>query len=95
MSDNLPTLDEFRSTMLARGYDEVLERHWDPGVVVDRHSHPFEANALVIRGEMWLAIDGGPDRHLARGDRFNVERGVPHTERYGSDGASFWVARRN
>ena len=30
-----PTLAQFRATMLAAGYDEVLERVWAPDTVVD------------------------------------------------------------
>ena len=89
------TLDQFRTDMLAAGYDEVLERAWAPGTVVAQHTHPFEANALVVRGEMWLGIDGGPARHLRPGDRFHLQPHVPHDERYGPDGALYWVARRS
>jgi hypothetical protein len=88
------TLAEFRAEMLAAGYDEVLERPWPADAVVGDHSHPFEAKALVIAGEMWLAIDGAPARHLVSGDWFDLAAGVPHTERYGAAGATYWVARK-
>ena len=29
------------------------------------------------------------------GDTFTLERDVPHSERYGAQGAAYWVARRN
>jgi hypothetical protein len=29
------------------------------------------------------------------GDQFTLDHDVPHAERYGADGASYWVARRN
>lgn len=85
----LPTFEAFRTAALARGFDEVLERRWEPGAVVDTHSHPFDADALVVQGEMWL--DG---RHLRPGDGFVLARDVPHAERYGAEGATYWVARR-
>ena len=44
--------DQFRAEMLAAGYDEVLERPWAPGTVLDTHTHPFEANAIVVQGEI-------------------------------------------
>ena len=53
--------------------------------------HPGEA--LLVRGEFWLTVDG-VTRHLQAGDRFAVVRGTPHVERYGAAGATFWVARR-
>ncbi len=95
MSAPLPTFDQFRSDVLAAGYDEVLERPWAPGTVVDTHAHPFEANAIVVRGEMWLAIGDQPARRLLPGDRFHLQANEPHSERYGPEGATYWVARRN
>ena len=94
MSSPAITLDQFRAEMLGVGYDEVLERPWAPGTVVDTHSHPFEANAVVVQGEMWLAVDGGPEQRLIASDRFHLKPNVPHTERYGAEGATYWVARR-
>lgn len=89
----LPTFDDFRARMLAAGHDEVLVRPWAPGTVVDRHTHPFAAEALVVEGEMWLAIDGGPPQHLRPGDTFHLAAHQPHSERYGPEGATYWVAR--
>ena len=48
------TLERFRDAMLAAGYEEVLERPWAPGAEAPVHTHPFEAEALVVQGEMWL-----------------------------------------
>lgn len=85
----LPSFDEFRRDALARGFDEVLERRWEPHTVVERHTHPFRAAALVVQGEMWL--DG---RRLVPGDTFDLPRDQPHDERYGPEGATYWVARQ-
>lgn len=88
-----PDFADFEHEARARGYTEVLARTWEPGVALDDHSHPFDAWALVIAGEMWLTV-GGETRHLAAGDRFEVPQGTPHAERYGPHGATYWVARR-
>ncbi len=88
------SFDQFRNDMLAAGFDEVLERAWEPDAVAPTHSHPFEANALVVQGEMWLAEQGGSERRLLPGDRFHLQADVPHAERYGPQGATYWVARR-
>jgi quercetin dioxygenase-like cupin family protein len=90
---SLPTFEAFRQQALARGCDEVLERSWAPGTVLEEHTHPFDADALVVAGEMWLAVQGGPERHLRPGDTFAVRRGTPHAERYGAEGATYWVGR--
>ena len=85
--------DEFAATARAQGWSEILERDWPALAVLDEHVHPFAVNALVVRGEMWLTVDG-QTRHLRPGDRFEVAREVPHAERYGPQGATYWVARR-
>lgn len=88
------SFDQFKTDALARGDDEVLVRAWAPGTVLDTHSHAFAASALVVQGEMWLMV-GDNTRHLLPGDTFQLDRDVPHAERYGNEGATYWVARRN
>ena len=48
---------------------------------------------VVVRGEMWLTV-GGSTRHLLPGGTFELSVDVPHAERYGPEGATYWVARR-
>jgi quercetin dioxygenase-like cupin family protein len=48
----------------------------------------------VVQGEMWLSV-GGQTQHLRPGDPFVLDAHVPHAERYGTEGATYWVARRN
>jgi mannose-6-phosphate isomerase-like protein (cupin superfamily) len=88
------SLAAFRADALAAGFDEVLEREWAPDTVIDTHTHSFAVEAVVVRGEMWLTCDGRT-LHLRPGERFTLAREVPHAERYGAEGAAYWVARRN
>jgi mannose-6-phosphate isomerase-like protein (cupin superfamily) len=90
----LPTLAEFEAAERARGCDEVAVREWKPDTVLATHMHPFDARAVVIKGEMWLTVDG-TTRHLLPGSRFDIPAGTPHAERYGPQGTTYWVARRN
>jgi hypothetical protein len=83
----------FEADARAQGFDEVLERRWAPATVLDSHTHPFALRALVVQGEMWLTV-GDKVRHLQSGDEFALDREVPHMERYGAEGATYWVARR-
>ena len=91
---NLPSFDEFRQKVLAAGFDEVIEREWEPNTVLEIHTHPFGVHAILTRGEMWLTMNG-QIQHLLPGAVFELEPNVPHDERYGAEGASYWVARRN
>jgi len=87
------TYDAFRRDALRGGADEVMERHWAPNQVVETHTHTFDADALVTAGEMWLIREDGT-QHLRAGDSFQLPSGTPHSERYGPEGATYWVARR-
>lgn len=89
-----PTFDAFSAEQRAAGADEVLERQWKPNTVIDTHTHPFTARALIVQGEMWLTV-GDRTQHLRPGDRFEVAAGTAHAERYGAQGATYWVARTN
>jgi len=88
------TFEDFEISARALGFDEAVVRDWAPDTVLPEHTHPFEANALVTKGEMWLTCEG-QTRHLGPGDTFLVPTGTPHAERYGPKGATYWVARRN
>ena len=90
----LPDYAAFEAEARRRGFDEVLERQWAANTVLDTHTHAFGVWAQVSRGEMWLTVDG-QTQHLRPGDQFTLGYEVPHAERYGADGAAYWVARRN
>jgi hypothetical protein len=85
---------EFEVAERAVGCDEVTARSWEANSEQPTHTHPFRARALVVQGEMWLTV-GGDTRHLQPGDRFDLAAGQPHSERYGPEGATYWVARTN
>ena len=37
----LPDFDTFAQQARAEGFDEVIERRWDPLTVLETHTHPF------------------------------------------------------
>jgi len=86
--------DAFKKQSQEAGFDEVLERNWAANTVVPTHTHPFSVQAVVTQGEMWLTCRG-ETKHLTVGGTFTMQRDEPHAERYGADGATFWVARRH
>jgi mannose-6-phosphate isomerase-like protein (cupin superfamily) len=88
------TFEEFEAKARAAGFDEALVRQWAPDTVVQSHTHNFDADAVITQGEMWLNC-AGSTRHLKPGDTFTIYRSMPHSERYGPQGATYWVARRN
>ncbi len=88
----LPSFEEFKSASTAKGCSEVLVREWTPNQVVVEHTHPFKAEALIVAGEMWLTVDAKTE-HLGVGDTFRLAAHIPHSEKYGPQGAIYWVAR--
>jgi hypothetical protein len=89
---NLPSYEEFCDQAMKNGYEEVIVREWKPNQVVELHQHEFKVSALVVRGNFTLTIDG-VSRELSGGDRFELPKFKEHSEHYGSQGATFWVAR--
>lgn len=87
------SFEAYRARRLEAGADEVIERRWPPSQIVETHTHPFDADAVLTEGEMWLTC-GGETRHLRVGDTFHIPALTPHSERYGPVGAAYWVARR-
>ena len=90
---NANNFDVFEANARAAGFDEALVREWAPNTVVETHAHPFDADAVVTQGEMWLTC-GEITRHLKPGDTFSLASGALHEEHYGPQGAIYWVARR-
>lgn len=88
------TFDAFEQASRSAGYDEILERVWEPNKVIPTHTHPFDVTAVITQGDMLLTV-GDLKRHLRPGDTFDVAAGVPHAEHYGEQGTSLWVARRH
>ncbi len=88
------TLPAFEIEARSRGFDEVLERVWNPDTVMDTHTHDFDVWAIVRSGKVALTMDG-QTRHLSAGDSFSLDARKPHSEQYGPQGSAFWVARRH
>ena len=93
-TDDSESFRSFECEMLRQGYDVVLKRPWQADAVVATHSHPFDAKARVVQGEMWLTV-GENTRHIGTGGGFELAAGTPHSERYGTEGATYWVGRRD
>jgi quercetin dioxygenase-like cupin family protein len=88
------SFEAFAASAREQGFDEVIVREWAPGQVLETHRHGFDVQAWVVRGEVALT-EGERTRVLHAGDSFQLERDAPHAERYGAEGATFWVARRH
>jgi len=88
------SFEEFEAESKALGFEEVLSREWEARTELPEHTHPFSVRALVVQGELWLTV-GDSTQYLCVGDRFELGHSMPHAERYGEQGATYWAARRH
>jgi len=88
------SFEEFEAESKQLGFEEVLSREWEANTELPEHTHPFSVRALVVQGELWLTV-GDSTQHLCIGDRFELGYSMPHAERYGEHGATYWAARRH
>ena len=91
MHDNFVS---FETAAKRGGYTEVIAKDWAPSLVLERHTHPYDVDVLLVSGNMALEVEG-ETRHLVAGDAFQLAANVPHSEVYGPIGATVWVARRH
>ena len=73
----MKTFEQFKAATMAEGFDEVLAREWEANHETPLHEHPFEVFGFIVKGEIWLTMDGNPI-HLHQGDTFRVPRYMPH-----------------
>ena len=87
------TEQEFRNQMAAEGITEVVMVEREPNGGLDTHSHPFEARALILAGEITIIADTGT-QHCKAGDTFRLAANMPHIEKYGPQGVRYLAGRR-
>ena len=85
--------DEFLATIADGIYSEIVTVTREADAFLETHSHPFDAKALVLRGELKIRI--ADTEHLYRaGDVFHVPARCEHSERYGPQGVTYLAARK-
>ncbi len=87
------TREEFERMLAAEGIETVVEVVREPNGSLDTHSHPFEARALILDGEITVVVDG-KTIHCKPGDTFHLAADVPHTETYGPQGVRYLAGRK-
>ena len=87
------TPEEFKSELGKAGFSEFVLVEWPADGMAPLHSHPFEARALILSGEITLLVDGSEHR-FRPGEVFHLALGQPHEERYGPSGVRYLVGRR-
>ncbi|HYD94977.1 MAG TPA: cupin domain-containing protein [Noviherbaspirillum sp.] len=83
----------FARLLEQEGYLQIVtvEREADGGMA--EHSHPFEAKALILDGEIRIIAGSEACRYLP-GDIFYLRANETHTESYGPQGVKYLVGRK-
>lgn len=84
---------QFEQTLQAQGYEVSTVSRAAHGSL-DVHTHPFEARALILAGEIRIRCEGEEEKLYRPGEVFHLAHGQPHSESYGPEGVSYLVGRR-
>ncbi|MFI8616731.1 cupin domain-containing protein [Acidovorax sp. NPDC077693] len=85
--------DTFTRALADEGFEPPVTVTREPDGRLDDHTHPFEAKALILSGEIRI-VTAGSDRLYGVGDVFHLQAHEPHSEFYGPDGVSYLVGRK-
>jgi quercetin dioxygenase-like cupin family protein len=84
---------EFMEALAREGFPEAVEVVKDSAGFAPEHTHPFEAKALILAGDMRIRV-GDVERVYHVGDIFHLQAGVVHAEHYGEHGVTYLVGRK-
>ena len=85
--------DRFIEMLAREGYTEIVTVEREAYGFLDMHSHPFEAKALILDGELLLRIDDA-EQVCKTGQLFHLRANQLHSERYGPEGVRYLVGRK-
>ncbi len=84
----------FTHELAAQGFDAPLRLEREANGAMGWHTHPFEARALVLAGEIRILTEQGPERTYRAGDVFHLRQAEPHAEWYGPQGVTYLSGRK-
>jgi quercetin dioxygenase-like cupin family protein len=84
---------EFMATLAREGFPDAVEVVNDSAGYAPEHTHPFEAKALILAGDMRIRV-GDTERVYQVGDIFHLQADVVHAEHYGDHGVTYLVGRK-
>lgn len=85
--------DEFAALLADEGFPAGVLVAREANAKTDEHSHPFEAKALIVEGEIRLMTADG-ERVYHAGQIFHLRANERHAEYYGPHGVKYLVGRK-
>jgi quercetin dioxygenase-like cupin family protein len=83
----------FIESLTKEGFPDAVVVTREANVEMEMHEHPFEAKALILEGEMSIRMDDEV-RAYRVGDVFHLPANKPHAERFGPNGVTYLVGRK-
>lgn len=90
---NLPAYKgRFEANKLSAESCDVLFASYPAGTAIEPHTHDTDNIGVITSGELYLSVEGGPEKRYGPGDWYNVAAGVPHSARFPVETAEieFW-----
>lgn len=92
MSTQMNTQD-FEAQLKAENFDPSVTVSKPAGYLMDEHTHPFEAWALITEGAITLHVNGVSTTYPA-GAMFRLPAGTPHHEDAAAYGVTYLAGRK-
>ena len=87
------TPEQFALELAREGFEPAVTVTREAGGMLGDHTHPFEAKALVLSGDIRIATPT-LERVYDVGDVFHLAAGELHAEFYGLFGVQYLVGRK-
>jgi quercetin dioxygenase-like cupin family protein len=83
----------FEAQLKADNFGEIVTLEKPIGYAMGEHTHPFEARALIIKGDITLTVNGVSTTYGV-GDVFRLPAQTPHHENAVPHGVTYLVGRK-
>ena len=86
-------IQEFETQLKAENFDEIVMVEQPIGYAMGEHQHPFDACALITKGDFTLVV-GGVSTTYGVGDIFRLPAQTLHHENAAPHGATYLAGRK-
>ena len=87
-------IQEFEAQLKDDNFDEITLVEKPIGYVMGEHQHPFDACALITKGDFTLVV-GGVSTTYGVGDIFRLSAQTPHHENAVLNGVTYLAGRKH
>ena len=86
-------IQEFEAQLKADNFEEIVTLEKPIGYAMGEHTHPFEARALITKGDITLTVNGVSTTYGV-GDIFRLPAQTLHHENAVPHGVTYLVGRK-